>query len=85
MVVLIPSKLETRAVFSEAFHGCLIEQVVDFLLVNLEIRTVNCKLLLLQVRLLPDQVKQVMNRARDQTISVHTLTRWSPIKMAEVS
>jgi len=49
MIVFVPSKFKARAIICYPFYGGFIEQVIDLLFVDLEIRAVDGKFLLLQI------------------------------------
>lgn len=80
--MFVPSKLEAWAIVLKSLQCRLIEQVIDLLLVDLEVRAVNYESLLLEIRLLLDQVEQVMNSSWNDTISIHRMTGRGFIKVS---
>lgn len=63
-IILVPLQLETRSVVDGRLHVALIEQVIDSLLINLQIRAIDGKSLFPGVRLLLNQVKKKPDRTR---------------------
>ena len=69
-VVLAPLQLQSGAVAHDTLHVALVEQVVDALFVDLQVRTVDGELLFAGAALLFDEVKHEAHCSRHDTLVV---------------
>lgn len=80
MIIFVPSKFEPRTIISETLNCRFVQKVIDPLFVDLKVAAVDSELFFLEIRLLLNQVKKVMDGSGYQAIIILRVT-WRGLRI----